>query len=404
VNGAGGLLLRLALTVHAVASLAFWIAQPRGFAFLSRSFVEHQGVAPALFAVSAAGLAAIPLKRLRATWIAVGILGGFWTASAGVIAVVGSTVFARAFWVVLPAAAGLLVLAYRLIKPDPPGLLTGGTVVGVALAATFWGCTWAPPASTRPPAADAPLAPVVPEAADRVRLSVEGSRVVLQGRTGRASIWPAFEYDSVSDAGFWTVFQFRSSILPAWTWRPQENGSLELNAENEDFTCSALAWIQNGRVHVRAKTVVKREIASHLSTVMQLHLPGAAFVEGVPWTSDHQHERSEFIAIREGRTELLRASSREKGPFETLGSWELRDPVITIDGWKVQVIGWAAQGSREPSPTAGWGVSQAAIERGGDVYLWSLAATSIGRGWHSVRTAPGVYVLEAILTPPTSGW
>ena len=106
------------------------------------------------------------------------------------------------------------------------------------------------------------------------------------------------------------------------------------------------------------------------------------------------------VAIRGGRTELLRAASREKGPFETLGSWPVEDPVLTIGGWKVQVQGWAEQGSRDPSPTAGWGVSQAAIERVGDVYLWSLAATSIGRGWHTVRTTPGVYVLEAILTPP----
>src|SRR6185503_5947370 len=146
------------------------------------------------------------------------------------------------------------------------------------------------------------------------------------------------------------------------------------------------------------------EVASHLSSVMKLHILGdagdATAVEGVPWRLDHRSERTEFVAIRNGRTELLRASRLEKGPFETLGSWELRDPLLTIDGWKVRVSGWADQGSPAPSPTAGWGVSQAAIERVDNVYMWSLASTSIGRGWHTVRTAPGVYVLEAVVTPP----
>jgi hypothetical protein len=133
---------------------------------------------------------------------------------------------------------------------------------------------------------------------------------------------------------------------------------------------------------------------------MEIDIPGFAEVRGIPWDLDHTQDRTEYIAFRNGRTEFLRASSREKGPFETLGSWEIRDPQLTIGGWKVQVLGWADQGSHAPSPTAGWGVSQAAIERVGSAYLWSLASTSIGRGWHTVRTAPGVYVLEAVVTPP----
>ena len=77
---------------------------------------------------------------------------------------------------------------------------------------------------------------------------------------------------------------------------------------------------------------------------------------------------------------------------------ETRDPVIASDGWMAQVRGWAAQSSLDESPTAGWGVSQAAIERLGLMVIWSLASTSIGRGFHTVRTGPGTYVLEIVLS------
>lgn len=403
-SGLGGLVLRSGLAVHLVGSLAFWIAQPRGFDILSRSFVEHQAIAPALFAASAAGLVALALRRPRTAWIVVGLLGGFWAASAAVIVTVGSTPFASVFWVVLAATMWLLLLAWRRGRPDPPGLITGGTVAGVILATVFWMCSWAPPATTRPRAAALEPAPMVPGATSieekGVSVSVAGTRVAITAGSHRAVLWPGFDYYAVSDAGFWSVFQFRGSMMPDWTRGRTEDGAMLLVSEDPDFLRRVRIRIENRTVRVLCETLVKREIASHLSSVMQLQIHGEASVEGVPWKIGHTDDRSEFVAIRGGRVELLRASSREKGPFETLGSWERRDPALTIDGWKVQVVGWAEQGSDTPSPTAGWGVSQACIERSGTTYFWSLAATSIGRGWHTVRTAPGVYVLEAILTPP----
>jgi len=59
----GTSVLRIGLGVHAIAALAYWIVQPRGFALFTRSFVEHQVIAPAIFAVSVAGVAAMLLKR-----------------------------------------------------------------------------------------------------------------------------------------------------------------------------------------------------------------------------------------------------------------------------------------------------------------------------------------------------
>ena len=398
------ILIRIGLAVHTVASLGYWIAQPRGFEVFSRFFLEHQVVAPALFAVSAAGAAAALMNRLRTLWVAVGILSGFWISSSALIAFLGTTFFSRPFWGLLAGSVALLILAYRRVRPDPPALLTGGTVVGVALSALFWFATWAPPATSAPGDAEIPPPPETP-GVDRleqegIHVSVAGSEVVIESGGRRAVVRPGFDYRSVSDGGLWTIFQFRSSQLPPWSCGRSKEGRLEIRADNEDFLAAGRIWIENRTVHVRCATRVKREVASHLSSVMQLDLAGDATIEGLPWRLDHFQDRTEFAAIRNGGTEFLRASRGEKGPFETVGSWDRRDPLLTVGGWKVRVRGWADQGSPQPSPTAGWGVSQATIEKAGATYFWSLASTSIGRGWHTVRTAEGVYVLEAVLTPP----
>jgi len=396
--------IRIGMALHALASLAYWIAQPRGFEVLSRSFLEHQVVAPILFAVSATGAIALLLNRRWPMWISVGIVCGFWISSSAVIAFLGSTWHSRIFWPGVAASIALLAIAYRRVRPDPPTLLTGGTIVGVALAGLFWFATWAPPASTHPQETEMLASPDYPQSnsldLEGISVRVERRNVIITSGGRRAILQPGFEYWSVADGGLWTLFQFRSSSPPQWISGRGENGRLAIRMENEDFLGSGQIWIENRTVHVRCLTRVKKEIASHLSSVLQLDFAGDAAVEGIPWRGGNMQDRAEFVAFRNGRTEFLRASSREKGPFETLGAWESRDPELTIDGWKIRVLGWAVQGSHEPSPTAGWGVSQAAIERAGRTYFWSLASTSIGRGWHTVRTAPGVYVIEAVLTPP----
>ncbi len=397
-------MLRIAMAFHAFVSAAYWIAQPRGFAPFTRSFIEHQVVAPTLFAVSAAGFASILLKRVSLTWLTVGILAGFWTASAAVIVITGSTGVARLFWGVLPTAAGLLLIAWRLGGPAAQGLLTGGTVAGWLLAAAFWSCSCAPVASTQPQGGTLDPIPVTPGVStiekEGIRVSVLGHRVIVESGTRSAVLWPGFDYFAVSDNGTWSLFDFRSTTTPGWTCGRSEQGGLVLTAANRDFQSSLNIWIGNRSVHVRNETRVEKDLAAHLSSVLQLNFKGIASVEGIPWRWGNSDAQSEFIAFRHGRTEFLRAAAGEKGPFETLGSWALGDPVLSIDGWTFQLLGWAQQGSREPSPTAGWGVSQACIERSGSTYYWALATTSVGRGWHTVRTAKGVYSLEAVITPP----
>jgi hypothetical protein len=398
--------LGIALAAHSLASLGFWLAQPRGFALFTRSFVEHQLIVPAIFAVSLAGLGAMILKRPPVAWLSTGILAGFWIGSASIIVLAGTTIHARIFWLVLPAAAALLSLAWRLARPGV-GLLSAGTLAGLTVAGAFWACSWAPPATTRPHGGTLETVPATPGVAtiekEGIRVSVQGNRVAVASGSRVADLWPAFDYFAVSDRGTWSLFEFRSTSIPRWTCGGTEQGGLVLTGENEDFQSSIQVWIGNRAVHLKGQTLVRRELSAHLASVLQLyfHGEGDASVEGIPWNMGNVDAYSQFITLRHGRTEFLQAAWKEKGPFETLGTWALGDPVLSIDGWKFQLLGWAEQGSREASPTAGWGVSQACIERSGrHTYFWGLATTSIGIGWHTVRTAPGVYQLEAVVTPP----
>jgi len=279
----GDSLIRIGVGVHALASLAFWILQPRGFAFGSRSFVEHQVLAPAIFAVSAAAVAAGLMKRPPVLSLAVAILAGFWIASGGVISVLGTTAFSVPFWVVPPVAALMLVPARRHTSL---ALLTGGAVAGLGLAALFWICTWAPAATTRPRGGEIQREPTNNSEgsafeAEGIQLSISGTMVLMKSGAKTAVLRPGFEYEAVSDRGLWSLFDFRSTSTPSWSCGRSPKGGLALRAENEDFESAGRVWIEKRVVHLRCETRVKRELATHLSSVLQLGLWGPAAVNGV---------------------------------------------------------------------------------------------------------------------------
>jgi hypothetical protein len=210
-------------------------------------------------------------------------------------------------------------------------------------------------------------------------------------------VTPALDFPAASGNGTWTLFHARPVGLPAFR---VEGDSLRFRATSEDLAAEGVVWVASGRVHIRCATTVKRDIAAHLASAVRVQLPsGSISVDGMPWSSGHGASGPvEFLAFRKGRLELLRTADGEGGPFSVVRAWDPRDPVVESEGWKAQVLGWAAQASLEESPTAGWGVSQGAIERVGSLIIWSLASTSIGRGFHTVRTGAGTYVLEVILS------
>ncbi|HRI18649.1 MAG TPA: hypothetical protein PL196_09015 [Burkholderiaceae bacterium] len=108
-----------------------------------------------------------------------------------------------------------------------------------------------------------------------------------------------------------------------------------------------------------------------------------------------------------GDLHVVEASSGEKGPFHPLAEGHLgRDAPLAITladagrpVCKLTVVDWASQSSTDLSPTAGWRVPQNAIEldRLGDeeaapvAISFTLAATSLGRGYDVVGHRDGVY-------------
>lgn len=172
-------------------------------------------------------------------------------------------------------------------------------------------------------------------------------------------------------------------------------------------------------IELEAISHLPRRVDSHLNTYCQLTIAGhrrlavsfspcpEARIEikpiGYPVGAP---ARIAFIDANEG-FHIVEATSGEKGPYTALAGGRLkRGEALTITfydddrpiGYLV-LDDWASQVSTAPSPTAGWGLPQNAIEfslsddapaSAANLFI-TLASTSVGRGWDSVGHAPGVY-------------
>ena len=172
-------------------------------------------------------------------------------------------------------------------------------------------------------------------------------------------------------------------------------------------------------VAVDASTTIRRPVFSHLNSFCDLEIRGhrrlflafspcpATRIEVLP--SDYPVGRpARFAYVDERRRFLVvEASSGEKGPFHTLaeGTLEPSQPLtITLydedsPAGRVTLDDWSAQLSTQLSPTAGWGAPENAIEfslagsspSSTATIFFTLAGTSVGRGWDCVGHAAGTY-------------
>ena len=121
LTGLAGVLIRIFLLGHFIASGLYLWLQPRGFEFGSRAFLEQQVVAPAIFGVSAFAVVATYVD-MGHVGRAVGILAGFWLPVGTVTLVVGTTVFAVALSLGAATSALVFGCAARLL-PGRRGVL-----------------------------------------------------------------------------------------------------------------------------------------------------------------------------------------------------------------------------------------------------------------------------------------
>jgi hypothetical protein len=286
-------------------------------------------------------------------------------------------------------------------------------LLGVAFGSVHLFSTLPEPATTHPgvfavaqdaaPARDAAFAPSqVPEDLD---VDVESSRVTLRVGQSVLDVVPFFELDSVSQSGLWTLLDYSRDRLISTEVVPFGPNLHRIRRTTVMTQADVTIRREGTRVTINAVTSLKRDLSVHLASAVRIGWPGSVKVEEHLWLAASRSPSApiEFLAFRQGRLELLRADHDEKGPFETLAAWPPHDPWFTLGPFRCRVEGWSVQGSRAASPTAGWGVSQAAVEAVGTWLVFELAATSVGRGFDTVVLAAGTYelTLDIVVNPPS---
>ena len=281
-----------------------------------------------------------------------------------------------------PAAAAFLVSARDGFPRNRAASLGAALLATVIGASAAWGLR-APDPSTQPRGSG-------PEGGGPA-----GAVEVLCG-TLRLNVDPRLHFTQASRSRFWSAWSpddARDSLGPA-TMVTSTDAGVTLIDSTRTLSEPVFAHLDAfARIEVWRARQLRVRIAE-----------GTAPVEVVP--SDYPSGRPLHFLAWDG--ELLRAyeaSSAEKGPFRELVRTPLRrgDPLVLelLDGdvsqCRVTLLDFTAQASTELSPTAGYGLPQNAIElhtsdQAPAYWLhFSLAATSIGRGFDVVGHAPGTY-------------
>ena len=354
--------------------------------------------------------------------------------SAAVSARLSFPVTCRILWIG-PLFAGLAIGAVSIAefgfaslprRAAPIALTTGlAALVGAAL-----------PIAQRPAVADtAPANIALPEEPSGKVPQASGEAVRLTGsvevlpddgtvflRSGQRSmaIRPLLTFQSRSPDGCWTLLargKARRGPERKVIQSSLHGSELILFYHDDDRTVLTVDANRAPPItRLEAASRLAKPVWSHLNTFTELAIAarGQLSVSFSPCPdarievrdSDYPFGRpARFAYLAADDTfHVVEARSAEKGPFRHLASGFLAtnaplEMTFFDDGtpiFRVVLNDWAAQASRQISPTAGWNVPVNAIEfsREADsvarVFI-TLAATSVGRGYESVGHAAGVY-------------
>lgn len=381
-------LLLLALLVG--ACLLWSLAMPGGFAVASAPWWLGRGLPLAVASLCAIALFSPALREPL-------LLGLFALPAAfgGTLLLVFPATGLNAGGGPLVLAVATAALVFATIRPGrshlhlalPAGLLWAVLGIGGGLAMR------APPPSTTPaPLAlleQRPLAPLEEAGAEQLAtLEIEHLRFTVDAR---------LHLDETSPDGNWSLFSLDHTVQLSChredTRAPEH--TLEL-----DVRCvlPSPAWAHLGHSAV---------IAIHGGRDLHLSLaePGAPLTPIAPLDLVGGMPAAAVYLGPYERVHLVRGAANDKGPWTHLASAPMEDGDLRLwihEGTRriaeIELPAFAAQASTAPSPTAGWGLPQNAIEfRGasepdGAAQLWvSPAATSLGRGFQTVGYRRGTY-------------
>lgn len=418
------LLMLVVLVLHGLVAVMMLWGLPHGFSTGQLRFWSNLGV-PALISVGCVAGVVLLLRRPRGASALVFALAGCWAAGG----VVASLFFQRSLPLVWVGGVGVAAVLGSLAWPDwrrawlpVGGLLLSGAVLGAVVVLA----QRAPLASTRPSNVELPrvdsgwgAGAVNWQNRDgRVRVSSNEAAVSMECGGLKLRVEPLLTFISRSPDRCW------SSLAPAQTNAVQrrliglKGAQRSIELVYRDDGTSVLGVFDTGEsLDIDAFTLLKNSVFSHLNTYLRVELEGQpglklefSAVPGKPveiLPSEYPTGLPERAAYVTGDNTLhvVEASTGEKGPFTPLLEGKVEGPfVVTLHDEKgpacsLEVSDWVLQASTELSPTAGWGLPQNAIEfhRTGKEatapaqLIFTLASTSLGRGWNTVGHAPGVY-------------
>jgi hypothetical protein len=428
------------LALHVALALLALRCLPHGFPLLHARTVLGT-FAPVGIGAGSVALGAALVLAPQAAVRCLPVIPAFWGSAALALLVLFPVSGATAARCCGSLALGLAVLAavsargHAWLELLPAGLF--GALTGPLVAA----CERPAPANTAPWPSGVTPKPVAGEASSGSlelgsELSVESSTlsVSFRGQKTTITIAPVLEFSRISPDGFWSIFALNAAGPPQATtvrWTPEE-----LSLATSDGT--ARLDVRRGLDHVSldAWTLLERPVYSHLNSFTSVTVSGherlglrfspcPAGVIAVTHADYPAGAPARFAYVDASRHfHVVQATDAEKGPFIPLAEGILRaDATLGIelvelgDGSRtfarLEFTDFAGELSTALSPTAGYGVTENAVEFGvADAapsspahLVLALAASGVGRGWDTVGHRAGAYrnrvtLRAAELAPP----
>jgi hypothetical protein len=403
------------LAIHLAAGIAALMLLPHGFAIddihdwsntlipTAASLAVAGTAVAALFSRSvAARLASLLVAAAAAGWLAAIIAGRALfpiSMTAGRLAI--------------PALIALALAALAWSVRESRVRLALALVAGAPLGIVVIAAQRAPLPSTRP--IGGTLADVSGGTGGAPGGATDGELVVACG-TRQLRVNPLLTFQSRSPDRTWTLLAPHAYIGTHRTLARYATTPNGFRAAFSDDGESTLVVEQHDTVlAIDATSSLRAPVYSHLDSFTTIEIPFEATIafsptgarrfaiEPAEYPSGLPAQLAYLDPVHTFR--VVRARDAEKGPFTELARGrleraaplviELRARADDSDGCRLAFDDWAAQVSTEPSPSAGWGVSQGSIQffsRGGRaLVLLTLADTGPGRGFDSVGHAAGVY-------------
>jgi hypothetical protein len=419
------LIARIALAVHLLLTAAWWWLTPSGFPLSSPHFYVNSILPPLVLALLIVALIARTCRRTDLAAALLLPLPMLWLAAA----VSGRIVFPISLrWLFLLPIAAAALWAWALLAESPRPRIRLALIIALFVAAAVG--AWLPfsqrgqhPSthSLGPTLAEADPTQLTPARLSRIAPGVivqsDGALMLQRGRY-MLYVQPILTFVSVSPDRCWTLLAPRSLRRPP----PREllgHLSADTGAHLRFNDASLRVEASGNVIDIDANTHLPLDVYSHLNTWCEIELAGhrklqLVFSPAPESPIDVTYMQAPFgapgrLAFLDPSDQLriVEASNAEKGPFRTLaaGPLDRGDPlsIIVLDEgtplWHITFDDFSAQASTDLSPTAGYGLPQNAIEfsRASDgpsspasLFL-TLAATSTGRGYHSVGHAAGTY-------------